>query len=96
MNRPRADRSFRTATSRMKPDDDEFFRILKHVAPMSEGEKAETLLRYFSAAIRELNTPALQQFRAFCAACDEGTDAETTMLEIIDGQLALREIEQLE
>lgn len=77
----------------MNPDD-EFARILKHVAPLPQGEKSETLLFYFSSAIRELNTQALRQFRAFCAACDEGTEAEATMLEIIDGQLALREIER--
>lgn len=96
MNRCCADRSFRWAITRMNPEDDEFSRILKHVAPMSRDEKAETLLRYFSCAIRELNTPALRQFRAYCAGCNEGTEAEMTMLQIIDGQLALREIEQLE
>lgn len=96
MNWTCAQGSFRSANLRMNPDDDEFTRILRHVAPMSQDEKAETLLRYFSCAIRELSTPALRQFRSYCVACDEGTEAEATMLQIIDGQLALREIEQLE
>jgi hypothetical protein len=75
----------------MNPDE-EFARILQRLAPLSGPEKAEALLAYFSAAIQSMDTASLVHFRAYCFARDEGTDAETTMLQIIDGQLALREI----
>lgn len=75
----------------MNPDD-EFAEILRRVAPMADREKAEALLTYFSRAIQTMDTRSLEQFRDYCWSRHEGTEAESTMLEIIDGQLALREI----
>jgi hypothetical protein len=75
----------------MNPDD-EFAEILRSVATMPDYEKAEALLTYFSRSIQTMDTRSLQQFRNFCWSRNEGTEAESTMLEIIDGQLALREI----
>jgi hypothetical protein len=75
----------------MNPDD-EFTEILRRVAAMPAAEKAEMLLSYFTLAIQSMDTASLRQFRRYCWERSEETEAETTMLEIIDGQLALREI----
>ncbi|MDO8539467.1 MAG: hypothetical protein Q7S40_03435 [Opitutaceae bacterium] len=71
---------------------EEFGEILRRVAPLPASGKGESLLDYFSRAIQTMDTLSLMEFRDFCAAQNEETDAEVTMLEIIDGQLALREI----
>lgn len=75
----------------MNPND-EFAEILRRVAPMSDREKAEALLTYFTLAIQSMDTRSLVQFREYCWQRNEGTEAEVTMLDIMDGQLALREI----
>jgi hypothetical protein len=79
----------------MKDPDEEFTQILESVAGLSAEEQRKALLAYFARSIQAMDTTSLVQFRAFCEARDEGTEAETTMLQIIDGQLALREIELL-
>lgn len=75
----------------MNPDQ-ELANILRQLAPLPDRERSEALLACFAAAVGEMDTASLRQFRAFCAACDDGTTAERTMLEVIDGQLALREL----
>lgn len=75
----------------MNPDQ-EFAEILRRLEPLTAAQKTEALLAYFSASIGSMDTASLVQFRDFCRARNENTEAETTMLDIIDGQLALREI----
>jgi hypothetical protein len=79
----------------MNDPDEEFTQILESVAGLSAEEQRKALLAYFARSIQAMDTASLVQFRAFCHARDEGTEAETTMLQIMDGQLALREIGQL-
>jgi hypothetical protein len=86
--------SFPNVTQPMDPDR-EFEEILRSVAPLTCCEKGEALLAYFTMAIQSMDTCSLVEFRRYCWARYDQTEAETTMLDIIDGQLALREIAAL-
>ena len=66
--------------------------IARQLAGLTEAEQAETLLYYFVDAISDMDTPTLLAFKEHCRRRSEGTDVENAMIEIIDGQLALREL----
>ncbi len=74
---------------------EEFGEILRRLAPLPASEQAEVLLEYFARSIQSMDTRSLIEFRRFCSAQSEETEAEVTLLEIIDGQLMLREIAAL-
>lgn len=66
--------------------------IARQLAGLSEAEQAEVLLAYFVDAISDMDTPTLLAFKKHCHRRSEGTEVENAMLDILDGQLALREI----
>ena len=76
----------------MDPDDqlDDFMDRMK---PMSDSEMSETLLTYFGDIIRNMDRAELRALRARLKGMHPGTKVETTIFEVIDGAVALREID---
>lgn len=56
----------------------------------------ETFAQNFLAAIEPLPTPELHRFLTECRRDNRGTEAEHLMIELIEGQIALREIHHKE
>ena len=77
----------------MDPDDqlDDFMDRMK---PMSDSEVSETLLTYFGDIIRNMDRAELLALRARLKGMHPGTKEETTIFEVIDGAVALREIDR--
>lgn len=66
--------------------------VLLRIAAMSEKERAETLLGYFVRLIESMDRPTLVAFRAVCVSSIPLSPAKNTLIEVIDGHLALRQI----
>ncbi len=69
--------------------------FLQSLPPCSDEEKREMLLNYFSAIIEPMDRATLLALRAHLRTLHPGTTEEAIITEVIDGQLALREIRQL-
>lgn len=61
-------------------------------SPETPADSVEFLLQEFNEAIERMDRPTLVAFRARCATMNAGTPEHDTILEVIDGQLALREL----
>ncbi len=61
-------------------------------SPETPAEAVEFLLHEFNEAIKRMDRPTLEAFRARCATMNVGTPEHDTILEVIDGQLALRDL----
>jgi len=72
--------------------DESLEEIARHLAPLDEEAYAEMLLACFAREIETMNAATLQAFRAYCERWNEGTDVEEAMLEVLDGQIELREL----
>lgn len=64
--------------------------VLLHLKTMSPEERSEILLGYFVRLIASMDRTTLLAFRSVCAA--SLPMAKETLLEVIDGHLALRQI----
>jgi hypothetical protein len=73
-------------------DDESLDEIARQLPPLGEVEQAELLLTYFARIIETMDTATLHAFRAHCARRSEGTEIENTMLDVLDGQIALRQL----
>lgn len=76
----------------MNPRDD-IDDVLARLPAYSDAERAADMLRFFSALIETLEPDTLQEMRRRCIARHDGTPAHETILELIDGELALRELD---
>ena len=65
---------------------------LDQIAPLSDTEKKEMLLRYFTGIMATMSREEVVNMREHFAAGPEQTPERTSIVEIIDGHLALREI----
>lgn len=68
--------------------------ILLRIAAMPQQERAETLLGYFVRLIESMDRPTLAAFRAVCVSSIPLSTQKDTLIEVIDGQLALRQINE--
>lgn len=66
--------------------------VLLRIAAMPQEERAETLLGYFVRLIESMDRPTLTAFRAVCASSIPVSTQKDTLLDVIDGHLALRQI----
>jgi len=73
---------------------DNFDDFLDDIQPMTPEEQREMLLRYFALQICGVDRATLLATRAHVQKLPEEPERET-LIEVIDGQLALREIERL-
>jgi hypothetical protein len=72
--------------------EDEFDAFLATLAPMSEGEKRETLLTYFNAILRSMSSDEIRALREHYAREFPCSAEQTMFFEVIDGHLALRSL----
>jgi hypothetical protein len=72
------------------PDDD-LTEFLKRAVPTAEGQRFETMLVALGITIRAMDRTTLLAFRQECSKHRMGPE-QTTVLEMIDGELALRTI----
>ena len=61
---------------------------------MSDAEKSEALLTYFGEIIRPMTKSDLLALRARLEKLHPGTAEHATVLQVIDGGIALRDIER--
>jgi hypothetical protein len=76
-------------------DDESLDELFDRVEPLSEKEKRVELLRYFCADLSRMDDARLGMFHEHCVARQDGSREEAMMLEIVEGQIALRQIRQL-
>ena len=62
--------------------------------PLTLQEQADELLRYFSAVIEGIDTDDLLALRRRCSAVRPGSPGQDTLLHVIDGELALRQLRE--
>jgi hypothetical protein len=75
----------------MEPPDD-FDDFLDDIEPMTPQEQYEMLLRYVSATVDVHTSVELEALRAHLLRTLPEDEHRATMLEVIEGKIALREI----
>lgn len=60
--------------------------------PYARAVDPEVFTRNFLAAIEPMPTPELRRFLAKCETENNGTEGEALIIELIKGELALRDI----
>ncbi len=80
----------------MEPDPREEFLddVMCQIEPMTDQEKADTLLGYLSLIIETMPDAELRAFRAHCLAKYPPGPEQDAVLEQVDGQLALLRFRQ--
>ena len=73
--------------------DDELDDLFSRLPPMSDAEKFEVMAHYFNAVLKAKSTAELKAFRVHLLTLHPGDPTEAVAVEIIDGLLALREIQ---
>jgi hypothetical protein len=74
-------------------DESKLEALLARISPLSDDAKFEMLLLYFNVTIRDMDRPTLVAFRAEQARRHYGVPEQQTILEVIDGLIALRDID---
>jgi hypothetical protein len=74
-------------------DESRLEALLARISPLTDNAKFEMLLLYFNVTIRDMDRPTLVAFRAEQARRHQGAPEQQTILEVIDGLIALRDIE---
>jgi hypothetical protein len=76
----------------MSPEPDDIDELIARMPPMSEAEELEILLGYFSALLEPLETRHVAALRRRASREYTGTPLQDQMIEVIEGELALREL----
>jgi len=71
-------------------DDPTLEQIAWRLAGLSEPEQTEFLFESFARAIETMDNDSLLAFRENCRLLSGGSDEELQMLDILEGQIALR------
>ncbi len=82
------------ATFQGMNDPEGFEDMRRRLGSMSQAEKMEILITYFGGVVQEMDRETLVAFRDSCFAQTVGTPEETTLLEIIEGRLALIDLQE--
>lgn len=76
------------------PDFDDLDEFLESLLPMSDPEQVERMLNYFNGVFRTCDTASLRELRAHLLALHTSAGEEPTVIQTIDGLIALREMEK--
>lgn len=82
--------SVRAVATVASMDDDILEELEIQLAPLSDEVGAELLLTCFARAIETLDIATLDALRVQCESLSEGTNVDNAMLDVLDGQIALR------
>lgn len=72
---------------------DDLDDLIARTPPMTEAEKLETLLGYFSLALDGLKHEEVLAIRELALRAEPCPNWEETVIAIIDGELALRNLD---
>ena len=71
----------------------DFNEFLVSIEPYSDEEQIELLLRYLTAEMATMDRGTVVGLRDYFRSMPEDNDQRTAVLEVIEGHLALREID---
>jgi hypothetical protein len=72
--------------------EDDFEDLVVRIEPLSPNEQREILLGYFNGILGGMESSEVQALRAHFLAIFPSSSVQETMIEVLDGQLALREL----
>jgi hypothetical protein len=67
--------------------------LIARVTPLSPFEQREILLGYFNGILNGMETPMIVQLKAHLLKTCPRCPVQDTMIEVLDGHMALREID---
>ncbi len=76
----------------MKPEEDPLEEFLANLPPMSDDEKAGMLVTMFSSLIETYDRETLINLRTYFWLKPAPLAEKTTILQVLDGEIALRGI----
>jgi hypothetical protein len=74
---------------------DDMEDLLRWIEGLPHRDNEEDLLRYFAATLAKMNDKELAAYHGVCVARYTGSAGETLILEVVEGQMALRKIAAL-
>lgn len=76
----------------MNPDEDGLDDFLERIEPMTDAEQYEMLLRYASAGFEHLDKAGLLELRDHLLSTLPDNEHRATLVQVIEGKIALRDI----